>query len=92
MHSQFTKKFVKVIYLFCDNNVIIIRKERRVKKSFKVFVKHTSLLSFIVILKKINLFSNHLKSLFKSFINYRYYLFSLYILERSFYLIENNLV
>ena len=54
MHSQFIKEFVKVIYLFCDDNVIVIRKERRVKESFKVFVKHISLLFFIVILKKIN--------------------------------------
>ena len=75
MHSQFTKEFVKIIRLFYNNNVIIIRKERRVKESFKVFVKHTSILSFIVILKKINFFSNYLKSLFESFINYRYYLF-----------------
>ena len=77
MYSQFIKKFVNVIYLFCDNNVIVIRNERRVKKLFKVFVKHISLLSFIVILKEINLFSNHLKSLFEDFINhyYRYYLF-----------------
>ena len=43
MHSQFIKKFVKVIYLFCDNNVIVIRKERRVKKSFEIFIKHISL-------------------------------------------------
>ena len=43
MHSQFTRKFVKVIYLFCDDNVIVIRKERRAKKSSKIFVKHTSL-------------------------------------------------
>ena len=40
IYSQFIKEFVKVIYLFCDDNVIITRKERRVKKSFKVFVKH----------------------------------------------------
>ena len=43
MHSQFTKEFVKIIYLFCDNNVIVTRKGRRVKKSFKVFIKHISL-------------------------------------------------
>ena len=43
MHSQFTKEFVKIIYLFYNDNVIITRKERRVKKSFKIFVKHTSL-------------------------------------------------
>ena len=43
MHSQFTKEFVKIIYLFYNDNVIVIRKERRVKKSFKIFVKHISL-------------------------------------------------
>ena len=91
MHSQFIREFVKIIYLFYNDNVIVIRKERRVKKSFKIFVKHISLLSFIVILKEINLFSNHLKSLLKSLIN-RYYLFSLYVFGRFFYLIENNLV
>ena len=42
MHSQFIKEFVKIIYLFCDDNVIVIRKERRVKESFKIFVKHIS--------------------------------------------------
>ena len=76
MHSQFIKEFIKVIYLFYNNNVIVIRKKRRVKKSFEIFVKHTSLLSLIVILKEIILFSSHLKNLFKSFINYRYYSFS----------------
>ena len=75
MHSQFIKEFVKIIYLFYDDNVIVIRKGRRVKESSEVFVKHTSLLSFTVILKEINLFSNHLKILFKSLVNYRYYLF-----------------
>ena len=92
MHPQFTKEFVKIIYSFYNDNVIITRKERRVKKSFKIFVKHTSLLSLTVILKKINLFSNHLKSLLENFINYRYYLFLLHIFERSFCLIENNFV
>ena len=76
MHLQFTKEFIKIIRLFYDDNVIIIRKERRVKKLFEVFVKHTSLLSFIVLLKKINLFSNYLKSFSENFINYRYCLFS----------------
>ena len=76
MHSQFIKEFVKVIRLFCNNNIIVIRKERRAKKSFEVFVKHISILFFIVILKKINLFSSYLKSLFKSLINHRHYLFS----------------
>ena len=76
MHSQFTKEYVKIIYLFYDDNVIIIRKERRVKESSEVFIKHISLLSLIVILKKINLFSNHLKILFENLVNYRYYSFS----------------
>ena len=92
MHLQFIREFVKIIYLFYDNNIIVIRKERRVKKSFEVFIKHTSLWSLIVILKKINLFSNHLKSLLENLIYYRYYLFSLHIFERFFYLIKNNLV
>ena len=43
MHSQFIKEFVKIIYLFYDDNVIIIRKKRRAKRSFEVFVKHISL-------------------------------------------------
>ena len=76
MHSQFIRKFVKVIHLFYNDNVIIIRKERRVKRSFEIFVKHISLLSFIVLLKKVNLFSNYLKSFFEDLINHRYYLFS----------------
>ena len=75
MHSQFIKEFIKVICLFYNNNVIITRKKRRVKKLSEVFVKHTSLLSLIVILKEINLFSNHLKIFLDSFVNYRYYLF-----------------
>ena len=74
MQLQFKREFVNDIYLFCDNNVTIIKKERRVKKSFKVFVKHISLLSLIVILKKIILLS-HLKNLFKCFINYSHYSF-----------------
>ena len=73
MHSQFIKKFVNIIYRFCDNNVIVIRKRRRVKELFEIFVKHTFVLPFIVILKKINLFSNHLKSL--SNYRHRYYSF-----------------
>ena len=76
MHSQFIRKFVKIIYLFYNNNVIVTRKERRVKKLFEIFVKHISILLFIVILKEINLFSSYLKSLFENFINYRHYLFS----------------
>ena len=43
MHLQFIREFVKVICLFYNDNVIVIRKERRVKESFKVFIKHTSL-------------------------------------------------
>ena len=43
MHSQFIREFVKVIYLFYNDNVIIIRKERRAKELFKIFVKHISL-------------------------------------------------
>ena len=75
MHLQFTKEFVKVIYLFYNDNVIVIRKERRVKELFKIFVKHISLLSFVVILKKINLFSNYLKILLESLVDHRYYSF-----------------
>ena len=73
MHSQFIKEFVNIIYRFYNNNVIIIRKRRRVKELFKIFVKYTFVLSLIVILKKINLFSNYSKS----FLNHRrrYYLF-----------------
>ena len=92
VHSQFIKEFVKIIYLIYDDNVIVIRKGRRVKELSKIFVKHISLLSLIVILKKINLFSNHLKNLFKSLINHRYYSFLLHIFERPFYLIENNFI
>ena len=76
MYSQFTKEFVEIIYLFYNNNVIVIRKKCRVKKSFELFVKHISILSFIVILKEINLFSSYLKSLFENLINHYYYLFS----------------
>ena len=76
MHSQFTREFVKIICLFYDDNVIVIRKERRAKESFEVFIKHISLLSLAVFLKKVNLFSNHLKSLFEDFINYHHCSFS----------------
>ena len=62
MQSQFTREFVNDIYLFYNNNVIVIRKSRRVKKSFDVFVKHTSLLSLIVFLIKIILFPNRKKN------------------------------
>ena len=92
MHSQFIKKFVKVIYLFYNDNVIVIRKERRAKESFEIFIKHISLIFFDVILKKINFFSNHLKSPLESLINYLHYSFSLHIFERLFCLIESNLV
>ena len=73
MHSQFIREFVNIIYQFYNDNVIIIRKRRCVKKSFKIFVKYTFVLFFIVILKKINLFSNYSKS----FLGYyrRYYSF-----------------
>ena len=37
------KVLVNDIYLLYDDNVIIIRKNRRVKKSFNIFIKHTSL-------------------------------------------------
>ena len=73
MHSQFIKEFINIIYRFCDNNVIIIRKRRRVKKLFKIFVKHTFVLFLIVILKKVNLFSSYLKSLLNH--RRRYYSF-----------------
>ena len=43
MHSQFIREFVKMIYLFYNDNVIVTRKGRRVKKLFEIFVKHTSL-------------------------------------------------
>ena len=68
MHSQFIKEFINIIYRFYDNNVIVIRKKRRIKRSFKIFVKYTFVLFFIVILKEINLFSSYSKS----FIDYRY--------------------
>ena len=73
MHSQFIKKFVNIIYRFYNNNVIIIRKKRYIKKLFKIFVKHTFVLFFIVILKEINLFSNYSKNLLSY--RYRYYSF-----------------
>ena len=72
MHLQFIKEFV---YLFYNNNVIVIRRKRRVKKLFEIFIKHISLLSFIVILKEVNYSSSHLKSLFKILINHRFYSF-----------------
>ena len=70
MHSQFIKEFVNIIYRFCNNNVIIIRKNRRIKKLFEIFIKHTFILFLIIILKEINLFSSYSKSSFKGYINY----------------------
>ena len=92
IHSQFTREFVRIICLFYDDNVIVIRKERRAKESSEVFIKHISLISLDVILKEINLFSNHLKSSLESLINHCYYSFSLYVFGRSFCLIKSNLV
>ena len=62
MHSQFIREFVNIIYRPYNDNVIVTRKKYRVKRLFKVFAKHTFVLSFIVILKKVNLFSSHSKS------------------------------
>ena len=62
MQPQFTREFVKDICLSCDNNVIVIRKGRRVKESFKIFVNHTLLLPLVVFLIKIILFSNRKKN------------------------------
>ena len=52
MQSQFIKEFVNDIYLFYNNNVIVIRKNRYVKKSFNIFVKHISLLFLVIFLIK----------------------------------------
>ena len=65
MHSQFIKEFVNDIYLSYNDNVIVIRKSRRVQKSFKIFVKHISFLFFIVILIKIILFSSQKKNRYR---------------------------
>ena len=62
MQSQFIKEFINDICLFYNNNVIVIRKSRRVKGSFEIFIKHTLILSFAVILIKIILFSNRKKN------------------------------
>ena len=67
MQSQFIKEFVNDICLFSKDNVIIIRKSRRVKESFNIFVKHTLLLFFIMFLIKIILFSNRKKNLINIF-------------------------
>ena len=95
MHSQFTKKFVNIIYLSYNDNVIVIRKRRRAKNHLKYSLNTLRYyLSFAVILKRINLFPSHLKSFLKDFINfYRYYYsFSLRIFKRPSYLIKNNLI
>ena len=73
MYSQFIKKFVSVICRFYNNNVIVIRKKRRIKKSFEVSAKHTFVLFLIMILKEINFFSNYSKSF--SDYRHRYYSF-----------------
>ena len=62
MQSQFIREFINDICLSCDDNVIIIRKGRRVKESSEIFVKHISLLSLAVFLIKIILFSNRKKN------------------------------
>ena len=62
MQLQFIREFVNDIYLSYNNNVIVIRKDRRVKKSSEIFVKHTSLLSLVVFLIKIILFPNQKKN------------------------------
>ena len=40
MQSQFIEEFINDIYLSYENNIIIIRKSRYVKKSFNVFIEH----------------------------------------------------
>ena len=76
MQSQFTKEFVNDIYLSYDDNVIIIRKGRRVKESFEVFVKHISLLFLVVFLIKIILFSNRKKN--RYYISFQHCLFFIF--------------
>ena len=73
MHSQLIKEFVNVIYRFYNNNVIVIRKKRRIKEILKIFIKYTFILFFVMILKEINFFSNYSKG-FANY-RYRYYLF-----------------
>ena len=58
MQLKFIKEFVKDIYLFYKDNIIINRKSRRIKESFKVFVKYISLLFFVIILIKVIFFSS----------------------------------
>ena len=62
MQSQFIREFVNDIYLPYNDNVIIIRKSRRVKELFNICVKHTLLLSLVVFLIKFILFSNRKKN------------------------------
>ena len=96
MQSQFIREFVNDIYLFYNNNVIVIRKGRRVKKSFDVFVKHISLLFLVMFLIKIILFSNRKKNRYVSFQHclffirrrYRSCVNELYL--RFFYLSQSN--
>ena len=92
MQSQFVRESVNDICLPYNNNVIIIRKSRRAKKSFDIFVKHISLLFFVVFLIKVILFSNRKKNylcvsfqhcLFLIYRRYRGYINELYL--TSFY-------
>ena len=62
MQLQFIREFINDIYLSYNDNVIVIRKSRRVKKSFDVFVKYILLLSLVVFLIKIIFFSNRKKN------------------------------
>ena len=78
MQSQFIREFVNDIYLSYDNNVIVIRKSRRVKESSEVFVKHILLLSLAVFLIKIILFPNRKKN--RYYVSFQYCLF--FILRR----------
>ena len=76
MQLQFIREFINDICLFCDDNVIIIRKGRRVKESSGVFVKHISLLSFVVFLIKVILFSNRKKN--RCYISFQHCLFLIF--------------
>ena len=62
MQSQFIREFVNDIYLSYNDNVIVIRKSRRIKELFNIFVKHTLLLSLVIFLIKIIFFSNREKN------------------------------
>ena len=77
MQSQFTKEFVNDICLFYNDNVIVIRKSRRVKESFEIFVKHFSLLSLVVFLIKIIFFSNRKKN--RCYISFQYCLILFFV-------------